>query len=115
MALQQPYWGADRDVHLHALFRGRLCRRRDAGPGPCRAMQERSPAWPSPSCRRPGQGRCRRAAQSTRPGWSAWPFRSVIASAGLWLAVPGETGRIPLILACLVVAGRRGRAGRDGG
>jgi UMF1 family MFS transporter len=33
----------------------------------------------------------------------AVPF--VIASAGLWLAVPGETGRIPLILACLVVAG----------
>jgi UMF1 family MFS transporter len=33
----------------------------------------------------------------------AIPF--VIASAGLWLAVPGETGRIPLILACLVVAG----------
>lgn len=33
----------------------------------------------------------------------AFPF--VIASAGLWFAVPGETGRIPLILACLVVAG----------
>lgn len=33
----------------------------------------------------------------------AFPF--VIASALLWLAVPGETGRIPLILACLVVAG----------
>lgn len=33
----------------------------------------------------------------------AFPF--VIASAGLWLAVPGETGRIPLILTCLVVAG----------
>ncbi len=33
----------------------------------------------------------------------AFPF--VIASAGLWLAAPGETGRIPLILACLVVAG----------
>ncbi len=32
----------------------------------------------------------------------AFPF--VIASAGLWLAAPGETGRIPLILACLVVA-----------
>ncbi|USQ95839.1 MFS transporter [Caulobacter sp. RL271] len=33
----------------------------------------------------------------------AFPF--VIASAGLWWAVPGETGRVPLILACLVVAG----------
>ena len=33
----------------------------------------------------------------------AFPF--VIASALLWLAVPGETGRIPLILACLVMAG----------
>ncbi len=33
----------------------------------------------------------------------AVPF--VIASAGLWLATPGETSRIPLILACLVVAG----------
>ncbi|WP_184715507.1 MFS transporter [Caulobacter sp.] len=33
----------------------------------------------------------------------AIPF--VIASAGLWLAAPGETSRIPLILACLVVAG----------
>lgn len=33
----------------------------------------------------------------------AFPF--VIASALLWLAVPGETGRIPLILGCLVVAG----------
>ena len=33
----------------------------------------------------------------------AFPF--VIASAALWLAVPGETGRIPLILGCLVVAG----------
>ena len=33
----------------------------------------------------------------------AFPF--VIASGLLWLAVPGETGRIPLILACLVVAG----------
>jgi len=33
----------------------------------------------------------------------AFPF--VIASAGLWLAAPGETDRIPLILACLVVAG----------
>jgi UMF1 family MFS transporter len=33
----------------------------------------------------------------------ALPF--VIASAALWLAVPGETGRIPLILGCLVVAG----------
>lgn len=33
----------------------------------------------------------------------AFPF--VIASALLWLAVPGETSRIPLILACLVVAG----------
>lgn len=33
----------------------------------------------------------------------AVPF--VVASAGLWWAVPGETGRIPLILACLVVAG----------
>lgn len=32
----------------------------------------------------------------------AFPF--MIASAGLWLAAPGETGRIPLILACLVVA-----------
>jgi len=32
----------------------------------------------------------------------AFPF--VIASAGLWLAAPGETGRIPLILACLVAA-----------
>lgn len=32
----------------------------------------------------------------------AFPF--VIASASLWLAAPGETGRIPLILACLVVA-----------
>lgn len=33
----------------------------------------------------------------------AFPF--VIASAGLWFATPGETGRIPLILACLVTAG----------
>jgi UMF1 family MFS transporter len=33
----------------------------------------------------------------------AFPF--VIASAGLWLAAPGETARIPLILTCLVVAG----------
>lgn len=33
----------------------------------------------------------------------AAPF--VLASAGLWLAVPGETARIPLILACLIVAG----------
>lgn len=33
----------------------------------------------------------------------AFPF--VIASAGLWFAAPGETGRIPLILACLVTAG----------
>jgi MFS transporter, UMF1 family len=32
----------------------------------------------------------------------AFPF--VIASAGLWLAAPGEMARIPLILACLVVA-----------
>ena len=33
----------------------------------------------------------------------AFPF--VIASAALWWAVPGELSRIPLILACLVVAG----------
>lgn len=33
----------------------------------------------------------------------AFPF--VIASLGLWWAAPGETSRIPLILACLVVAG----------
>lgn len=33
----------------------------------------------------------------------AFPF--VIASIGLWWAVPGEAGRIPLILACLLVAG----------
>ena len=32
-------------------------------------------------------------------------FPMVIASAALWWAVPGETTRIPLILACLVVAG----------
>jgi len=31
----------------------------------------------------------------------AFPF--VLASLGLWLAVPGETSRIPLILACLVM------------
>lgn len=33
----------------------------------------------------------------------AFPF--VIASAALWWAAPGEVSRIPLILACLVVAG----------
>lgn len=33
----------------------------------------------------------------------AVPF--VLASAGLWLAVPGETSRIPWILACLVLGG----------
>jgi len=32
----------------------------------------------------------------------AFPF--VIASVGLWWAAPGETARIPLILACLVIA-----------
>jgi UMF1 family MFS transporter len=32
----------------------------------------------------------------------AVPF--VLASAGLWLATPGETSRIPLVLGCLIVA-----------
>lgn len=49
------------------------------------------------------------ASVDTRRNPRAWlvglAFPLVIASTALWLAVPGETARIPLILACLTVAG----------
>jgi UMF1 family MFS transporter len=53
----------------------------------------------------PAGGRHASTPGAIRASWLvvlAVPF--VIASAGLWWAVPGETSRIPLILGCLVVA-----------